>query len=278
MAQELLPLLQSATEIETGGAVASTSRPTAVVCGGSAHTKHTSYTELLAATAFQAQGIIVQILRDAGAPVDGLIDLGIGAASSERALISNIGWFNISDFCFVYYYFPLKIAAGSRISGNAQSTAATQNPKVQVTLVGGGPFGQEGFTEVTTYGANTADSGGVSVDPGAAANTKGAWSEIVASTATPIRQLLIYLGNQVNTGRATASWHFDVGVGAAASERVVIPNLMTNNFLNFNEFRPNTYGPIPCYIPSGSRIAMRAQCDITDATDRTFDVILYGLS
>jgi len=41
--------------------------------------------------------------------------------------------------------------------------------------------------------------------------------------------------------------------------------------------QPPVLGPFPVAIPSGSRIAARAQCNISDATDRLFDVAVYGV-
>lgn len=274
-----LPLLQSATRVATaahnsGG----TSRPTSVTSGTS-NAKNGTYTELLSSTAWQSQGIFVQWLRDAGATIDGLLDIAIGASSSEQVIISNIGWFNVTDLQYGGCYFPIKIPEGVRISANAQQTAASaQNPKVQITLFGGGPLGDGGYTRCTTYGANTGDSGGVSIDPGGTANTKpSSYTEIVSSSTNPIRQLAIFLGNQANSSRATAAWLIDIAVGAASSEQIIIPDLFAWQALNFNQFYPPFLGPFPCHIPAGTRISARAQCDITDATDRLFDIILYGL-
>jgi len=39
---------------------------------------------------------------------------------------------------------------------------------------------------------------------------------------------------------------------------------------------PMTVGYFQRKIPAGTRIAARAQCSGTDATDRLFDVLLYG--
>lgn len=274
-----LPLLQSATRLATfannsGG----TSRPTTVTSGTS-NSKNASYTELISSTPWPAQGLLVQWLRDAGANVDGLFDIAIGAASSEQVIVANLGWWNVSDLTTGHYYVPLKIPSGVRLSANSQQTAASaQDPKVQVTLIGGGPLGDGGFTRCTTYGANTADSGGTSIDPGGTANTKpSSFTEIVASTTNPIRQLLIFFGMQVNTARVTAAWNVDIAIGASSSEQVIIPDIFLWTALNLHQFFPAALGPIPCHIPAGTRISARAQCDIIDATDRLFDIILYGL-
>ena len=128
-----------------------------------------------------------------------------------------------------------------------------------------------------TYGADPATTIGASIDPGAVAHTKGAYTQLTAATTSTIKWLGISISNKKNTAHAaTTTWLMDIAVGGAGTEGVVIPDLSFISMSTNQGFHPSYYS-LPVDIPTGSRIAVRAQCDITDATDRTFDVILYGV-
>jgi hypothetical protein len=69
----------------------------------------------------------------------------------------------------------------------------------------------------------------------------------------------------------------DVAIGASGSEKIILPNLFMTTHTTSDEIAPSVFGPYSVYIPSGTRLAVRAQCSITDATDRTFDAMIYGI-
>ena len=66
-----------------------------------------------------------------------------------------------------------------------------------------------------------------------------------------------------------------IGIGAAGSEKIVAADLTARSSSITDEVRPS-FIALPVAIPAGSRIAVRAQCSITDATDHLFDIALYG--
>jgi hypothetical protein len=84
------------------------------------------------------------------------------------------------------------------------------------------------------------------------ANTKGAYTQFVASAAFDVCGIL--LNANLNPGDEDL---IDIAVGAPGSEVDVIPNIPISNF------RTNTVMDvvewIPIYIPKGSRISMRVQ-------------------
>ncbi len=97
-------------------------------------------------------------------------------------------------------------------------------------------------------------NGFISVSTSATPHVAGAWVQVFASTAGESGILLFSCA--AGNSAADSSLSFDVGVGAAGSETVVVPNLAHG--LN-NLFSGNIVFPIPVRIPSGSRVAVRAR-------------------
>jgi hypothetical protein len=148
---------------------------------------------------------------------------------------------------------------------------------VQVTVVYGSMLTAPPLTRVTDYGTNTADSGAVSVDPGATINTKGSWTQIVASTTNPIRMLMVGIGNGANATRTAYDWLLDIGIGGSGSEVVILADQHLEAHTSDDLMSPTFIGPFPCNIPAGTRIAARSQCSGNDAADRLCDVQIYGI-
>lgn len=235
------------------------------------------YAELVAATEWPCGRLIVYVQTDGVASNDALVDIAIGASGSEQIICADLISTSIVNCLNVHVYdFPVSIPRGTRVSCRSQGTSALADPKVQVELLSPA-FGFGGAAPVVTYGANTADSGGVSVDPGATAGTKGVYSELTASTTRRHTQLAIGFGGQLNAARAVALWTVDIAVGADTAEQVIVPNLRLCSSIQTDLILPSTYSALSVDIPAGSRLSVRAQCDITDATDRLFDVVLYGV-
>lgn len=274
-------MLPSGGKATTGdvNATASLARPEDNTSSASTNTKG-SWVECFASTPFPALGIDVSIAATLNGNSDRLVDIGIGAASSELVIIGDLPAPNIADRCMYHAFFPLMIPEGSRLSHRSAATVASQGTLVGMTLVAGGFIGQHASAQVcTTLGAVAADSGGTGIDPGGTAGTKGSWVQVPASTVTdkPFRWLGIGLGNQANAARASGSFLMDVAIGAAGSEQIILENLHINSQTN-GEMLPWFIGPFPVYIPEGSQLSARASSSLIDATDRLFDVIFYGLS
>lgn len=266
-------LFQGAQRFEDVGADTGNSRGTAVVPGGTVHTKG-SWVQLIASTSFAADGIVVKAAIVLVAVGQHLTDIGIGAAASEQVLLPDLfsQWATLPSPAL--YVLPIRIPAGTRISARTQSNATTSQIVVSGQIFQGG-WDMPRLGRLTAYGVNTADTGGTQVDPGGTIHTKGSWSELVASTAHRTRHLSIAFGGQNNLVRTTANQLLDVGIGAGGSEVVLIPNIFVYQNLSTDSFHP-LVTQYPCDIPAGTRIAVRAQSSITDATDRLFDVMAWG--
>lgn len=268
------PLTIGGTRSETAGADTAASTATSVAASVSTNTKG-SFTQLIASTGFDAIGLVI-FLRRNSLNGDALIDIAIGGSGSEQVIIPDMGFASQSLRYGAMFYIPVKVPAGSRISARCQATTGSATVMVEVITVGGGLIQQSGFSRATNYGANTADSGGVSIDPGGTINTKGAYSEITSATTAPINWLVVFITNQNNATTTLAAWLFDIAIGGSGSEQVIVENLPFVNDSNLDVFMPLVYA-FPVSIPVGSRIAVRAQCSINDATDRLFDINMIGV-
>jgi len=267
--------ISSDARLVTVGQTAASSTGTTVTAG-TANVKGV-WAQISAATPVNASGVIV-MLASLSANGDYLIDIGIGAAGFESVLIRNILYCRRADDACAHFRFDVGVPAGSRLVARAQSTASSPTVVVAAMLLSYGFPGLSHLGLVLDYGTAVADSGGTGVDPGATLNTKNSWAELVAATSWPIRALVMAIGNQNNSARTTATWLLDIAVGAAGQEHAIIPDIILSANSSGDLMQPPVLGPFPVAIPSGSRIAARAQCNISDATDRLFDVAVYGVN
>lgn len=244
---------------------------TSVAASASTNTKGT-WVELITATDGVATGILVQLRGGSTIPADHLVDIGVGGAASEVVLIPDLVVSSSTDIGVVDYFFPLLLPAGTRISARSQSTTGSQVPLVGVCVFGGNPA--RALTSVAAWGATAADSGGVSVDPGAVANTKGAWTELSASIEG-CDYLALGFGNQLNNARAASNVIIDLGIGGAGSEVVVLPDVFLRFVTGADVPIPGSVY-LPLSLPAGARLSARSSTVTTDATDRLVDVVAYG--
>lgn len=237
----------------------------------STHTKST-WQELEASVPFDCCGILLDFRNANSGPVDFLMDIGFGAAASEAAVLSNIMMSEGVTFNKVPLVIPLCIPAGTRLSARIQQSTGAKGMHLGMQLIAG----SGGYQRSATWGANTGDSGGVSIDPGASINTKSGWFEVVASAGFDVKFIIVSFGNRANAAETTAAYLLDIGVGAALSEAVLIPNL---SFIVDTATDAPTPGILafPVSIPAGSRVAVRVMSSTNDATDRLKDVSIVAL-
>ena len=257
----------------TEGAVASLTRGVVINCGSPANTEG-SWTEIVASTAFSADGLLLNFTRTAA--MDSLLDIAIGA-SSEAIIIPDLllsnggsnGWFAESVFV------PIAVPANTRLSARAQGTSAATSCHLTIMEVALGFEASRYLQRVVNYGTNDADSGGTQVDPGGSLNTKGAWSQLTAATTANHKGLLIALGMQTRSW-VSVSALLDIGIGPA-TETVLIPNIEIGTSSTVDTFLPQIMGPFWVDIPSGTRLTARAQKNYASAGGREFDVAVYGI-
>ena len=249
------------------------SRGTVIATGG-VNVKG-GYAELISSTPFDAHGMMIHL--GGGNPYRGLADIAVAPqGGTPTVFIHNLHIDAVSANVMASFHFPISIPERSQMWARLQGSNGLAVFAIAGHLYGGGFADISPLAKVTTYGANTSDSGGTAIDPGGTAGVKGSWVQITSNTTSPIVKLVIAIGGDTNSVRARTSWLFDIGVGAPGSESV----LQNNIPLIFDDayIYPRVIGPFDISIPAASRIAIRAQCTNTDATDRLFDAVLYGVS
>jgi hypothetical protein len=260
--------------IETLGTISSSHGPT--VTGSATLNTKGAYTQLTAATAREAQGFYLHIGSDFNVG-DCLFDVAVGAAGSEQVIVSNIKFSRPNDTYSAWYYFPVRIPAGSRVACRIQATSASIQVWPNIYLLPSSPMWPAGFGRCTTYGANTATSGGTSVDGGGTINTKGAYSQIVAATTSPMRAFAVGIGPANDFARVVAAFSFDIAIGAAASEQIILADMTVFQAQSADHIPVMQIGPFPCDIPTGTRLAARCSASTITAGDRANDIIIYGM-
>lgn len=245
---------------------------------GSNNTK-ADWTELVASSSFAADSL--GLVMFAGTTVaDCLVDIATGAAASESVILENIpyGMGNTTGTPCGSLILPISIASGSRVSARYQASTSTMTMRLAGYLMAKDTVAFHECTSSVTYGANTTDSGGAGVDPGGSANTKGVYTELSASTSADIKWLVVGISNQINGARSGAFFLVDIATGAESSESVVVPDLFFAMSALTDAPGFHWFFPVPIEIASGTRLAVRAASNITDATDRLFDVIVLGFN
>lgn len=270
-------LVGGGAKVVTAGIDLSLSSGVTVV-GGAINTKG-AWSELSASTGYESCAVVVQMSQSVtstnGARI--LLDIGVGGAGSEEVILSNLISSQVSQSVSKNssFEFPLKIPAGVRVSARIQSTTATRRETVSIQLLTSSMSGQVGAGAVDTYGITAASSTAVQIDCGGTADTKGAWSEITASTTNNIKGIFLGIGGNGNAATDQFGFLIDIGVGASGSEEVIVPDIT----MNTNTVEQYLF-PAKCYgvsVASGQRLSVRGQSNTIDATDRVFEAALYGV-
>jgi hypothetical protein len=240
-----------------------------------------SYVTIATSTTRAYDAIFVQAnVNNSAGNNDNMINVAIGPSGSEQVVAQLKTSTQIAGFTDNYqYYLPISIPQGTRLSALYNSNTGSN---VVITIAGksGALLADHGcaYSEVIGIAQPDASPSGTVIDPGATANTLGAWTELVASSAHNYSYLsFIAGGNNGNAALSEVLWLFDIGVGASGSEIVVIPQICLVSTDNATP-SPLVSGPYPVAIPAGTRIAARAQCNNIDvtATSRKLDVGLIG--
>ena len=259
----------------TGPTTSSAAAGGVQACTASASTNTKgSYAEVVTSTAHDCDGFLVSIAGQTS-NVRVLVDIAIGAAGSEDVIVDNIPW-SANQNLTVSFYVPYALPAGTRIAARCQSSTGSVVASVSVALVKGGWRTPPAGATVVTWGADTADSGGTALDAGAAANTFGTIVQLSASTANDVKAIALQVAANANATPTAGSFVVRVMVGGSGSEVPVVD-------VGFRAAATaDSYGPcpdfwFPCAIPAGSRVSARAMSTVTDATDRVFDVVVFGM-
>jgi len=238
-----------------------------------AHTEPTTPTQLIASTSFDSDWVVVRFHNNLNGATntDSLVNIKVGAASSEVTIIPNLmaGWVSDTN-AFCQYTFPLRIPAGSRISATHRSVRTGVNVYCFVELFGGNQSMHWTGTGVEAVGADTATSSGTAVTPGS--TNEGTLTSIGTNTYEWGYVFPMTMGNTDTTMTAEITG-FDIATGSTTGD--VIPGL--ENFWsgsNTGEFQGHFPDGRYCRIPASTTLYLRAQYGgVAEARD----YIIYGV-
>lgn len=104
-------------------------------------------------------------------------------------------------------------------------------------------------TTVTTSGSN---------------HTKGSWVELESSTDYAVHGFYLIM-DAASTSATAQRMLVDVGIGGAGSEVVLVPNILVSSGTATDRINGGHHLYVPMYIPSGTRVAARAQVNTAAA-------------
>lgn len=124
------------------------------------------------------------------------------------------------------------------------------------------PLAQQSGGAHETFGVTASASRGTTITASATANTKGTWTQLTAATARDA----VWIDVDIHSATAARDYLLDIGIGAAGSEHVLIPDLIAGSGTG-SICRGAVYR-FPIFVPAGSRLAARCQSGTGSATIR----------
>lgn len=253
-----------------------------------------TWTELVASTSEDWAGFYLNIGDDSGIQSFNMIALvATGAASSETIVASTFvmqSYYNPTSFDF----FPIAIPSGTRISAavvsntshavDAQIIGVPASPFTSTpsfSRIECGPFDLDNWNTVANNGFF------LSLDPGETSNTKSAYTEVSFTGGTNNGNNILngdslsayeYIGFKFKYGstqNAAADFMVDIARGAASSEVLIAENFYTRG--GFGGPSASSIMWVPWGRASGDRISARIQSNVTSASSRYLQMIMYGI-
>lgn len=248
--------------------------PALVTAHATIHTKG-SYTELIAATTYDAYGFWLRLHSSytTATVTAQLLDIALGTAGNEVVIVSNFlaGYQDTNGM----YFFPLFVPAGSRITARMQALITVATLNVGICLMEGpnGPFPI--FNGCDTYGADTATSDGTPVLSGA---TYGSWTSIPAATTTS-KAYGAVLG--VIGGEDDTAWSSAIGillqVGYSSLPFSGVTTGVNNAWFNAGSAAESLlhtqYPPVPFNFPIPAGVQLQARLRRESSQETNFVAI-----
>jgi len=238
-----------------------TASGTTVTASGSTNTKG-AWAELITTTNFEVLGFSLSVSATglSGSQRNMLLDLGVGAAGSEQVVLSNINLGSVAAIVsnranVLAHYFPVRIAAATRIAARIQSGTASQAVNVMITVNGqaSSPPGLL-FAGVDMLGANTGTSNMVALTAGTL-GAESAWTNIGSTTARQYFAIMPMVAQNNNAAMTVRGYHVEVGY---SSTTIAEYYFSTTAEEDVGQLMPPW--PHLCRIPTGTQMQVRAEC------------------
>jgi hypothetical protein len=261
------------------GSNAAASTGISIAAHASTHTKNATWTEIIAATAYEANWLLVTIGNSAAAACGYLVDIGVGGSTAELAVLPDLYHFNVSATLphLTTYLFPIRVPRATRISARCQAVTGAAAVLVTVTAIATPIDAPPGLARVEAIGETSGSTRGTSINAGAVAHTDVV-GQLTATTAHAYRWMCVAAANPSDVTWAAGFTTFlvDIVTGGAGSEVLVMGDLWFGGSAADDRVNPGAVC-FPCAIAAGARVAARVRSSSTTSSDRILDVIAYGV-
>lgn len=239
------------------------------------HALPASPTEVIASTSYDSDWIVFQLhgTHVSTQQNDALCNVYIGAGGSETLLIDSLGA-GLSGvigggYAPLFYFFPLRISRGSRISASLRARQISDVAGIMITLGINGDQEWHGIG-VETLGEDTTESRGTGVTVGS--GSEGSWTSI-GTTGRRWRYLLLCHtgGTDASMQNGTIAWDISADNSTVYQNMQELQSTLSTAELATKPFPVGAW----CDIPSGTSLYVRGQAD--SAGMETQHVILYGV-
>lgn len=228
----------------------------AITSGATANTKGT-YQTLHASTPYDCYGFSLAIVNvfTAGAAINMLVDIAVGAAAAERVIVPNVlagASGNATQGAYAPF-FPIFIPKGTRISARSQDSVGSKIVSVAVFLHGGGVPPWPVFTACENYGAVTATSKGLAHTAGTSAEST--WTNVGSVTGRQIGAILPMIQSDTVAALNALAYAMELGI---ASTLLAEYYFSTTTSEAVNSLLPTM--PHFCKIPASTQMMIRCMC------------------
>lgn len=115
------------------------------------------------------------------------------------------------------------------------------------------------LSSIENAGYVAGSTNGTAVTAAGSADTKGSWAELISSTSESAVMIVVHIMHGTPSGSGN-DFLIDIGVGAAASEEIIVSNLIGSRPTTITGSAESKQYAFPINISKGSRIAARIQC------------------
>jgi len=265
----------TAARSENRGAVTGSTAGTTITAGVGADTKG-SYTDIGGTTSFDYEWLLFCVGNNINLAGNFVLDLAINVGGNRFIIAEDLRHCNLRAVQEQYdvYALPLHVPSGSQLSVRNAGSAGSLQCDVVIIGYSSGPFSAPGYSRCRAFYTFAAGRG-INCDPGAVAHTKTR-TQITASTPERAVALMAYVGPFTDVSASATRWLFDIEVGGAGAEQVLLPNMYLGRGAPYDIPTSMVFGPYPCDIPAASRMSCNIQCHVTTDGDRDVDVALWG--
>jgi hypothetical protein len=256
------------------GVAATSSTRTQVTCAPNATTSFTIGTEVTIdpSTSADSNGLwLYQTTSTAVSAADStkVVRIKVGGVVRWQLAVGNMP-------VGMIWILPGFIPSGSNVTIDSWGASRTNNFVFYfgfLSAAGGQKYGLPENLTPTNQVINTSAKGIAMAGP-ASNNTKGAWTELISSTASLYEALIISVQANGDTSMNAQGILVDIGIGPGGSETVLIGDLYfdCSTVEQITPVSPMTYG---IQIPAGSRLSARWQG--SSFSGDSFDVSLIGV-